>query len=280
MRIIFRFIFILLLFFTFSCSSKNKQKDLSIIQESSQDLQMIDAYQQGLDALSIGDGLKAAKKFNEAEILFPQSIWASRAALMSAYSYYSQMYYDDSIYEIINFLKKYKNNEREDYAYYLLALSHYEKIADEKKDLGPIIEAKKYFEIIVKKFPNTDFAIDSNYKLELINEILASKEMFIANHYLEKEKWIPAINRFKYVVDNYDRSIYVEEALHRLVELHYKIGLVDESKKYAAILGYNYQSSEWYEETYKVFNKNYKKKSIKKRKRKSLIVEKIKSLIN
>ena len=280
MRIIFRFIFILLLFFTFSCSSKNKQKDLSIIKESSQDLQMIDAYKQGLDALSIGDGLKAAKKFNEAEILFPQSIWASRSALMSAYSYYSQMYYDDSIYEIKIFLKKYKNNEREDYAYYLLALSHYEKITDEKKDLGPIIEAKKYFEIIIKKFPNTDFAIDANYKLELINEILASKEMFIANHYLEKEKWIPAINRYKYVVDNYDRSIYVEEALHRLVELHYKIGLVNESKKYAAILGYNYQSSEWYEETYKVFNKNYKKKSIKKRKRKSLIVEKIKSLIN
>ena len=280
MRIIFRFIFILLLFFTFSCSGKNKQEDLSIIKESSQDLQMIDAYKEGLDALDIGDGLGAAKKFNEAEMLFPQSIWASRAALMSAYSYYSQMYYDDAIYEIEIFLKKYKDNEREDYAYYLLALSHYEKISDEKRDLGPIIEAKKNFEIIIDKFPNTDFAIDSNYKLELINEILASKEMFIANHYLKKEKWIPAINRFKFVVDNYDRSIYVEEALHRLVELHYKIGLVEESKKYGAILGYNYQSSEWYEETYKVFNKNYKKRSIKKRKRKSLIVEKIKSLIN
>tara|TARA_B100001250_G_C19745134_1_gene764918 strand:+ start:143 stop:985 length:843 start_codon:yes stop_codon:yes gene_type:complete len=280
MRIIFRFIFILLLFFTFSCSGKNKQEDLSIIKESSQDLQMIDAYKEGLDALDIGDGLGAAKKFNEAELLFPQSIWASRAALMSAYSYYSQMYYDDAIYEIEIFLKKYKDNEREDYAYYLLALSHYEKISDEKRDLGPIIEAKKNFEIIIDKFPNTDFAIDSNYKLELINEILASKEMFIANHYLKKEKWIPAINRFKFVVDNYDRSIYVEEALHRLVELHYKIGLVEESKKYGSILGYNYQSSEWYEETYKVFNKNYKKRSIKKSKRKSLIIEKIKSLIN
>jgi len=280
MRIIFRFIFILLLFFTFSCSGKNKQEDLSIIKESSQDLQMIDAYKEGLDALDIGDGLGAAKKFNEAEMLFPQSIWASRAALMSAYSYYSQMYYEDAIYEIEIFLKKYKDNEREDYAYYLLALSHYEKISDEKRDLGPIIEAKKNFEIIIDKFPNTDFAIDSNYKLELINEILASKEMFIANHYLKKEKWIPAINRFKFVVDNYDRSIYVEEALHRLVELHYKIGLVEESKKYGAILGYNYQSSEWYEETYKVFNKNYKKRSIKKSKRKSLIIEKIKSLIN
>ena len=124
-----------------------------------------------------------------------------------------------------------------------------------------------------------EFAIDSSYKLELINEILASKEMYIAKHYMEKEKWVPAINRFKIIITDYERSIYVEEALHRLVELHYKIGLIDESKKYASLLGYNYQSSKWYEESYKIFNKNYKKKNIKKIKKKSL-VDRIKKLIN
>ena len=228
---------------------------------------MMYAYNEGMEALESGDGIGAAKKFNEAEILFPQSVWAYRSALMAAYSYYSSMYYDDAIYELENFLKKYKNNEREDYAYYLLALSHYEKISDEKKDLGPLLESKKYFEIIIFEFPNTDFAVDASYKLELINEILASKEMYIARHYMEREKWIPAINRFKVVIKDYERTIYVEEALHRLVELHYKIGLVDESQKYASLLGYNYQSSEWYEETYKIFNKNYQKREIKKKKK-------------
>ena len=239
----------------------------------------MEAYNEGLEALNMGDGIGAAKKFNDAEILFPQSVWAYRSALMSAYSYYTSMYYDDAIYELENFLKKYKNNDREDYAYYLLALSHYEKISDEKKDLGPLLESKKYFEIILRKFPDTDFAIDSSYKLELINEILASKEMYIAKHYMEKEKWVPAINRFKIIITDYERSIYVEEALHRLVELHYKIGLIDESKKYASLLGYNYQSSKWYEESYKIFNKNYKRKNIKKTKKKSL-VDRIKKLIN
>ena len=272
-------IFLILIFLgTYSCSSKNDD-EIVLIKESSQDLQMMNAYNEGMEALESGDGIVAAKKFNDAEILFPQSVWAYRSALMAAYSYYSSMYYDDAIYELENFLKKYKNNEREDYAYYLLALSHYEKISDEKKDLGPLLESKKYFEIITFEFPNTDFAVDASYKLELINEILASKEMYIARHYVEKEKWIPAINRFKVVIKDYERTIYVEEALHRLVELHYKIGLVDESQKYASLLGYNYQSSKWYEETYKIFNKNYQKREIKKEKKRNSLVDRIKKLI-
>ena len=272
-------IFLILIFLgTYSCSSKNDD-EIVLIKESSQDLQMMNAYNEGMEALESGDGIGSAKKFNDAEILFPQSVWAYRSALMAAYSYYSSMYYDDAIYELENFLKKYKNNEREDYAYYLLALSHYEKISDEKKDLGPLLESKKYFEIIIFEFPNTDFAVDASYKLELINEILASKEMYIARHYMEKEKWIPAINRFKVVIKDYERTIYVEEALHRLVELHYKIGLVDESQKYASLLGYNYQSSKWYEETYKIFNKNYQKREIKKEKKRNSLVDRIKKLI-
>ena len=277
MQKILKFFIICTLIFNFSCAKKKEQ--VSEITETSQDLQMIEAYREGIEALDSGDSLLAAKKFNEAEILFPQSIWAPRAALMSAYSYYSQMYYDDAIFELENFLKKYKNNKRQDYAYYLLALSHYEKISDEKKDLGPILEAKKYFKIVIKKFPNTEFALDSEYKLELISDILASKEMFIGNYYVQREKWIPAINRFKTVIKDYDTTVYVEEALHRLVELHYRIGLIEESKKYASILGYNYKSSEWYEESYKIFNKNYQKKTVKTKKKKSLILEKIKNLL-
>ena len=148
-----------------------------------------------------------------------------------------------------------------------MALCHYDQIVDEKKDLNEILQAKKYFEYVVKNYPNTDYAIDSKYKLELIFEIMASKEMYIARYYVQREKWIPAIKRFKIIVNDYDTTIFVEEALFRLVELHYKIGLENEAKKYAKLLGYNYQSSKWYEESYKIINKNIQlKNSVKKKK--------------
>tara|TARA_B100000579_G_scaffold399305_1_gene380158 strand:- start:275 stop:1006 length:732 start_codon:yes stop_codon:yes gene_type:complete len=242
---------------------------------------MIDAYEEGLQALEDRDGLNAAKKFSEAELLYPQSIWAPRAALMAAYSYYLDAYYSDTIYELERFLLTYPNHPSTDYAYYLLAVTYYDSIIDESKDLESIVKSKEYFQILINKFPNTEYAIDSKFKLELINEVLASKEMYLARYYLDKEKWIPAINRFKEVVEKYNDSVFVEEALHRLVEIHYKIGLEDEAKKYAYLLGYNYQSSEWYENTYKVFNKNYDltKKKIKKNKNKKSLIEKIKTKI-
>ena len=243
-------------------------------------MQMIKAYNEGLKELERGDPIYASKKFNEAELLYPQSIWAPRAALMAAYSYFSYLYYSDAIIELEKFLDKYKNHPRRDYAYYLLALSHYDQIVDETKDTNEILKAKNYFEIIIQKYPNTDFALDSEFKLELIQELLASKEMYLARYYVQREKWIPAMNRFKKVVKDYDETIYVEEALHRLVELHYKIGLVDESKKYAVLLGYNYQSSKWYEETYKILNKDYIKISKNKTKDKEeSIIKKFKDLL-
>ncbi len=272
------YLIVIFLFLNTSCS-KEKEK-ISIIEEENLEMQMIQAYNDGIKELDKGDVIYAAKKFNEAELLYPQSIWAPRAALMAAYSYFSQYYYADAILELEKFLDKYKNHPRRDYAYYLLALSHYNLIIDETKDLNEILNAKKYFEIILKKYPNTEFAIDSEYKLEFIQELLASKEMYLARYYAEREKWIPAINRFKTVVKKYETSIYVEEALHRLVELHYKIGLMEESKKYAALLGYNYQSSKWYEETYRILNKDYTK--ISKRKinnKKESILEKFKDLL-
>jgi len=273
------FTLILSIVFILLTSCTRDKSSVELIQKKEIDLQMIDAYQEGLKALEDQDGLTAAKKFTEAELLFPQSIWAPRAALMSAYSYYFNAYYVDAIYEIERFLKTYPNHPRTDYAYYLLAINYYDQIVDETKDLGSILKSKKYFEYVLNKYPETDYALDSKFKLELINEILASKEMYLARYYFDREKWIPAINRFKLVVENYDDSIFVEEALHRLVEIHYMIGLEEEAKKYAYLLGYNYQSGEWYKKTYKVFNKNYKSpvNRIKKDKNKKNLIEKIKS---
>ena len=266
MKIHSLYLIVFLIFFVSSCT-KEKEK-ISILEEESLESQMIKTYNEGLNELDKGDIIYAAKKFNEAELLYPQSIWAPRAALMAAYAYYSEFYYTDAIIELEKYLDKYKNHTRRDYAYYLLALCHYNQIVDETKDLNEILKAKKYFEIIIKKYPNTEFALDSEFKLELIKELLASKEMYLARYYVDREKWIPAINRFKTVLKDYETTIFVEEALHRLVELHYKIGLVDESKKYAALLGYNYQSSKWYEESYKIFNKNYEKISKTRNKKK------------
>ena len=183
---------------------------------------------------------------------------------MAAYAYYSDMYFSDAILELERFLEKYQNHPNTDYAYYLLAVCHYNLIVDEKKDLGKIVEAKEYFMLLINNYPNTDFATDAQYKLEFIQEILASKELYLANYYLEREKWIPAMNRYKKIVNNYDTTIFVEEALYRLVELNYKLGLIEEAKKYTALLGYNYQSSDWYEESYRILNKKYDKQKMEK----------------
>lgn len=246
---------ILLLFLITSCSKDLEKK--SLIKEKSLDAQVQEAYELGLNAFYEGDVLFAAKKFNEAETLFPQSVWAAKSALMAAYSYYSQDYYGDAISELKRFLNKFPRNNNTAYAYFLLATCYYELIVDEKKDLSSILKSKEYFEIVIKDFPNTDFALDANYKILLINNVLASKEMYIGRYYLEKQKWIPAMNRFKSIIDEHDETQYVEEALFRLVELNYMLGIETEAKKYASLLGYNYQSSIWYEKSYEIFNKNY-----------------------
>ena len=275
---------LLLSFFTILLTSCSK--DLvteSIISEKNLDLQMVEAYNEGMSALKSGDVLFAAKKFNEAEILYPQSIWAPRSALMAAYSYYIQDYHGDAVAELERFIKIYSNHENLDYAYFLLATSYYEQIVDEKKDLQYLSKAKENFLIVIDLYPKTDYAIDASFKLDLINDILAAKEMYIGRYYIDKKKWISAINRFRTVVDQYDTTIYIEEALYRLVETYYVLGLVNEAEKYANLLGYNFQSSEWYEKSYSLFYKNYsEKQKIKSkkinRKTSDILIEKIKSL--
>ena len=275
------FFLFLILSFNISCSKDTVKK--SVINEKSLDLQVLEAYEEGVKSLESGDVLFAAKKFNEAEILFPQSDWAPKSALMAAYSYYTQDYYEDAIAELIRFTKVYPNHKNLDYAYYLLANSYYEQIVDEKKDLQSILDAKKSFIVVMTNYPNTDYALDSEFKVDLINDTLASKEMYIGRYYFEKKKWIPAINRFRTVIDDFETTIYTEEALHRLVEIHYILGLKNEAEKYANLLGYNYQSSMWYEKSYAVFNKSYeknKKNNLKKEKNKNKnILKKFKSLL-
>ena len=273
----FKIIFIIVCLSLSSCSKEGK---VTIIKEVSLELQMVDAYKEALKAFKDQDVLYAAKKFNEAEILYPQSTWAPKAALMAAYSYYSQSYFSDAIYELERFIKTYPYDPKMDYAHFLLAMCYYESIVDEKKDLMPLLKAQKKFKFIVKEYPETDFALDSQFKLDLIFDILASKEMYIGKHYMKKEKWVAAINRFKIVEEEYDTTIYVEEALHRLVEIYYKIGLVEESKKYAILLGYNYLSSDWYEQSYRVFNKNYSNGTSKINKKGNFITRKFKALID
>jgi outer membrane protein assembly factor BamD len=261
------FFFIFLLIVLNACNKSEFQ--IENIKEKKQDLEMISTYKEAYEAMNEGDPFYAAKKFLEAELLYPQSKWAPKSALMASYSYYMQNYYAEAISNLDRYLKTYPSDKNHSYAYYLKAMCYYESITDEKRDAAPLLKAKENFSFIVKNYPQTEFASDAVFKLNLIEDILASKEMYLGRHYIKKEKWIAAINRFKVVLDEYDKTIFVEEALHRLVEINYKIGLLEESRKYANLLGYNYLSSNWYKKSFKVFNEDYEirtKKLIEKNK--------------
>ena len=276
-----KFSYIILLFIFFFTACSKDEKEISIIKEDKQDLEMISAYREAYKALEELDPYFAAKKFLEAELLLPQSQWAPRSALMASYSYYLQNFYVEALANLERFLITYPNSKDIVYAHYLIAMCYYETIEDEKRDSAPIFKAKEKFDLIVKDYPNTDFALDSEFKLELIEDILASKEMYLGRYYLKKKKWIASINRFKNVIEDYDKTIFVEEALHRLVEINYKLGLIEESQKYAKILGYNYLSSDWYKKSYKVFNKDYSMQIPKKiKKDKKGVLDKFKKLFD
>ena len=271
-------ILIILIFFV-SCSKE--EPNTQNIKKKSQELEMTVAYEEGLEKLRNFDTYNAAQKFLEAELLFPQSIWAPKSALMASYSYYMQNYYSEALTNLNRYLKTYPQDKNIAYAHYLVGICYYEMIEDEKRDTQPIINAKEKFELITRDYPNTDFALDAKFKLDLLKDLLASKEMYLARHYQKKNKWIAALNRYKNVVEKYDTTIFVEEALHRLVEINYQIGLIDESKKYAKVLGYNYKSSEWYKKSYKVFNKDYKEITSKKiDKNKKGVLDKFKKLFD
>jgi len=273
--IIFLFIYII---FIISCS-KDKSRVDQVLLEQDVETEMILAYKEGMKQLEKGDALYASRKFDEAEILFPQSVWATKASLMSAYALYSQNYYDDAIFNLERHIKNYPKDKDLVYAHYLIAICYFEQLYDEKKDLKPLVKAREKFEHILIKYPNTDYAIDAKWKMGLIVDQMAAKEMYVGHYYMKMEKWIAAINRFKFVVKYYDTTVYIEEALHRLVEIYYKIGLVEDAQKIAATLGYNYGSGEWYKNSYRIFNKSYKNAKITKKKKDSFIKKKFKKLL-
>ena len=272
---------LILLIMLVAVSCSKKEAEIQNIKKKSQELEMSIAYKEALDKLELNDTYNAAQKFLEAELLFPQSSWAPQSALMASYSYYIQNYYSEAVSNLNRFLKTYPKNENVVYAHYLIGICYYEMIEDEKRDINPILKSKEKFELIIKNYPNTDFALDSKFKLDLINDILASKEMYLARHYQKKNKWIAAINRYNNIVENYNETIFIEEALHRLVEINYQLGLIEESEKFAKVLGYNYQSGEWYKKSYKVFNKEYKEKDPGKiKKNKKGVIEKFRKLFD
>ena len=269
------FIFLALIFLN-SCSKE--VEEIKLIKEQSQNEEMISAYKEGMKFLESGDYFVAGKKFLEVEVLLPQSQWAPKSVLMASYSYYLQNYYSLAIENLKRYFKTYPKDRNMAYAHYLLAMCYYETIEGEKKDLAPLILSKKELLFIIENYPDTDYAYDARFKIDLINDILAAKEVYIGRHYVKKKKWIAALNRFKNVLNNYETTDHVEEAIHRLVEIYYILGMEEESLKYASLLGYNYNSGEWYKETYKIFNKEYKVSIPKKKKEKSKILSKIKNL--
>ena len=269
-------ILLLSIFLLFSCSKKSSEK---VISEPTEQEIAMSIYAEAVEALKKGDSFYASKKFKEVESLMPQSKWASKASLMASYADYSRNAYSNAIFDLERHINNYPADKNIPYAHYLIAMCYYEQILDEKKDLNPLLKAKEKFEFIMQTYPDTDYGTDARFKIDLIVDQLAAKEMSIARYYMKTEKWIPALNRVKIVIEKYETTIFVEEALHRLVEIYYRLGLEEEAKQAASILGYNYQSGEWYKKSYKVFNKKYKPEKIKRKKEMGLIRRKIKSLL-
>ncbi len=251
------FLRILIIFFLsinlYSCLKKKE-----VVYEPQKKISAYNLYKEGMTAFDNNDFFFASKKFSDAELNFTNIDLAAKSAIMSAYSLYGINFYDEALENLNRYLKIYPSDKNVIYAHFLTAVIYFEQISDEKKDIDPVIKAYDKVNFFLDKYPNTDYAIDLKFKKDLIENQLAAKEMYIAKYYISVKKWVPAINRLKMIIKKYDKTVFIEEALHRLVEIHYHIGLEQEAKKYASILGYNYNSSEWFKQTYKILNKEYK----------------------
>ena len=248
---------ILIFILVFSLYSCSKDKELEYeINENKVDPYKL--YQEGFDAFERGEYYYAEKKFSEAELNFEIIEFAAKSAIMSSYALYGINFYAEALENLERYIRKYPADKNIMYAHYLIAIIYYEQMSDEKKDLKPLLDADKKIDFFIKKYPNSDYAMDLRFKKDLIQNQLAAKELYIAKYYISIQKWVPAINRLKKIVEDYEKTVFIEEALHRLVEINYYLGLEKEAKKYAKILGYNYNSSQWFEQSYKIINKDYK----------------------
>ena len=249
------FVTLIILLNLISCSN-NKKIEYDNLKELDDPIKI---YKEGLEAFNKNDFFYASEKFNEAELIFDSPKSAAKSAIMSAYSLYAINLYEQAEENLNRYLKNYPGDRNVVYAHYLLAIIHFEQIGDEKYDLKPLLKTQEKIDFFLDNYPDTEYAIDLKFKKSLLKNQFAAKELYIAKYYISVQKWIPAINRLKLIIEKYDETIFIEEALHRLVEINYHIGLENEANKYAAILGYNYNSSKWFERSYKVLNRDYKK---------------------
>jgi len=272
-----KIVYLFLIFFLIiSCSKKELELNLPADKEKS-----FEIYKEAVEAMNKKELFYASKKFSEAEVILPTIELSAKASLMSSYCLYLINFYSEATENLERFINQYPADKNISYAHYLIAITLYEQILDEKKDIKPLIVTKEKIEYFLKKFPDTEYALDLRFKLGLVNSQLAAKEMYIAKYYISVQKWIPAINRLKIIVNDFSDTIFIEEALHRLVEVNYRVGLIDEAKAAAVILGYNYNSSEWYSQSYKILNKSYKiTKKPGEKKNIGLIKRTIKKILN
>ena len=252
---------LLILFLFLFITSCAKKDEVSV--KPPDEKESYNIYKEGLVAMNKGEFFFAAQKFSEAEKILPVVEHSAKASLMSSFCLYSINFHEEAISSLESFLRKYPADKNIQYASYLIALSNYEQILDEKKDIEPLLKTKKIINSFIEKYPDTDYSLDLKFKLGLIQNQLAAKEIYVAKYYIQTQKWIPAINRLKIVVNDYEETIFIEEALHRLVEIYYNLGLIPEAEKTAKILGYNYNSSKWYENSYSLLNKDYQKEQKK-----------------
>lgn len=249
--IILKFFIFILLLSTISCSSNIiKKKEQKVAERSVEEI-----YNSAMDYIDENKFLTAHDELIEVERLHPYSIWATRSQIMMAYVNYKLYKYDDSIAGAKRYIELHPGANDIDYAFYLIALNYYEQINDFRRDQTFTKNAREAFNNLIRRFPNSDYAKDAKLKLDLVNDHLAAKEMDVGRTYQSLDNYVSAINRFKTVVDLYSKTSHVPEALARLTEMYYKLGLYQEAKVYASVLGYNYPENKWYLYSYSLFQK-------------------------
>lgn len=233
-----------------ACSSSKRKQKFAYVEQPVELL-----YQQGADKLERHRYEEAVKAFEEVERQHPYSAWARRAMLMKAFARYQSNDYDEAVKALDQFISLHPGNKDAPYAYYLKAICYYEQIRDVGRDQDFTNKAVAALNDVVRRYPNTEYARDARLKLDLTYDHLAGKEMYIGRFYLKQNQQIAAINRFRYVIDHYQTTSHVPEALHRLVEAYLELGVIDEARAAAAVLGYNYPGSVWYQDTYALFKR-------------------------
>jgi outer membrane protein assembly factor BamD len=230
-----------------ACAGVRDREDVQYVEEPASNL-----YNRGADALDADRFPRALRYFEEVERQHPYSSWARRAMLMEAYTHYQAQAYDDAIEDAQRFIALHPGNESAPYAYYLIAICHFERIMDVGRDQGTTERALGALNDVVRRYPETAYARDARLKLDMVYDQLAGKEMTIGRFYLERDQQLAAINRFRQVIENenFQRTTHVPEALHRLVEAYLSVGMQEEAQRMAAVLGHNYPGSEWYQRSY------------------------------